>query len=197
MLDIQNLIEQLKNEKNPLSINGEKKAEKMSEYKELQDIDVIYSSHYVRAMATAKYIAEKNNIKLNIDARFGERKFGIKTWDELPPDFFEHQFHDWNYKLNDGESLNEVHTRMNDALLEVLNKNKGKKIMIVAHGTSLSVKLSAWCDVILNDKTNLVELYFHNNKFFEGNLNVPELFKLEFENNNLINIENVKEVHQL
>ena len=69
--------------------------------------------------------------------------------------------------------------------------------MIVAHGTSLSVMLSAWCDVILNDKTNLVELYFHNNKFFEGNLNVPELFKLEFENNNLINIENVKEVHQL
>ena len=100
----------------------------MSEYKELQDIDVIYSSQYVRAMATAKYIAEKNNIKLNIDARFGERKFGVKTISDLPQDFFEHQFHDWNYKLNDGESLNEVYTRIVEAIHEVLNKNKGKKL---------------------------------------------------------------------
>lgn len=190
-------VEQVRNEKNPLSVNGEKRAEKMSEYKELQDIDVIYSSHYVRAMATAKYIAEKNNIKLNVDSRFGERKFGVKTMSDLPQDFFEHQFHDWNYKLNDGESLNEVHTRMNDALLEVLNKNKGKKIMIVAHGTSLSVMLNTWCDVKLNEETSLIELYFNGDKFFEGNWNAPELFKLEFENDNLIKIENINEVHQL
>ncbi len=189
--------EQFKNEKQPLSVKGEKKAEKMSEYKELQDVDVIYSSHYVRAMATAKYIAEKNNIKLNVDSRFGERKFGIKTWDEFPQDFFEHQFHDWNYKLNDGESLNEVHTRMNEALLEALNKYEGKKIVIVAHGTSLSAMLSTWCDVKLNEETNLIELYFDGDKFFAGDWNVPELFKLEFENNNLIKIENINEVHQL
>ena len=190
-------IEQLRNEKNPLSVNGEKRAEKMSEYKELQDIDVIYSSHYVRAMATAKYIAEKNNIKLNVDSRFGERKFGVKKMNDLPQDFFEHQFHDWNYKLNDGESLNEVHNRMSEALLEVLNKNRGEKIMVVAHGTSLSVMLNTWCDVKLNEETNLIELYFNGDKFFEGNWNAPELFKLEFENDNLIKIENINEVHQL
>ena len=189
--------EQIRNEKNPLSVIGEKRAEKLSKYKELQNIDIIYSSHYVRAMSTAKYIAKSNHIKLNIDQRFGERKFGIKTWEGLPQDFFKHQFYDWNYKLNDGESLNEVHTRMNEALLEVLNKNEGKKIMIVAHGTSLSVMLSTWCDVKLNEETNLIELYFNGHKFFEGDWNAPELFKLEFENNNLMKIENIHELHQL
>ena len=43
-----NEIEQLRNEKNPLSVDGERLAYEMSERKELQNIDVIYSSHYVR-----------------------------------------------------------------------------------------------------------------------------------------------------
>ena len=59
-----NEVEQLRNEKNPLSVNGEQYAKELSEREELQKIDVLYSSHYVRAMSTAKYIAERNNIKL-------------------------------------------------------------------------------------------------------------------------------------
>ena len=66
--------EQLKNEKIILSIDGEKKAEVLSERQELKNIDVIYSSNYTRAIATAKYIADKNNIEINVDERLGERK---------------------------------------------------------------------------------------------------------------------------
>lgn len=65
---------QIKNEKVILSINGEKKAEKMSKLNELKDIDVLWSSNYVRAISTAKYIAEKNDIEINIDKDLGERK---------------------------------------------------------------------------------------------------------------------------
>ena len=49
-----NECEQIRNEKNPLSVNGEKFAKEMSQRSELKDIDVLYSSHYVRAMSTAK-----------------------------------------------------------------------------------------------------------------------------------------------
>lgn len=87
-----NEIEQIRNEKNPLSVDGEKYAEQMSNYSELLNIDFLYSSHYVRAMATAKYIAEKNNILLNVDERLGERKFGVNNILELPETFFEDQF---------------------------------------------------------------------------------------------------------
>ena len=54
--------------------SGEILAKKLSELEELKNIDVLYSSNYIRAISTAKYIAEKNSIEINIDERLGERK---------------------------------------------------------------------------------------------------------------------------
>lgn len=188
-----NEIEQIRNEKNPLSVDGEKYAEQMSNYSELLNIDSLYSSHYVRAMATAKYIAEKNNILLNVDERLGERKFGVNNISELPETFFEDQFRNWNYKLPNGESADEVSKRMNDVLLEILSNNKDKNVAIVSHGTAITTMLKRWCDIKLNDENKLVEIYFNNNLVFDGNWGCPELFKLKFDDNNeLISIENVK-----
>ena len=187
-----NEIEQIRNEKNPLSVEGEKRALALSEYPELEGIDVLYSSHYVRAMSTAKYIAEHNNILLNVEERLGERKFGVKSMDELPETFFEDQMNDWDYKLPDGESLNEVAERTQEVILEILHKNKDKKIAIVSHGTALSVMLSKWCDIKVNYETKLIEIYFNNNLVFAGKWECPELFKLEFENDKLISIENIR-----
>lgn len=187
-----NDVEQIRNEKNPLSVDGERLAREMSERKELQNIDVIYSSHYVRAMCTAKYIAENNNIKLNVDERLGERKFGVNDMAELPSGFFEEQFRNWDYKLEKGESANEVSKRMNEVLLEIINNNKDKTIAIVSHGTAISAMLKTWCNVLLNEETKLVELYFNDKLVFDGNWNCPELFKLEFDNNNLISISNIR-----
>ena len=184
--------EQLRNEKNILCVEGEERARKMSEISLLCDIDVLYSSHYVRAMSTAKYISLKNRIPLNVDERFGERKFGVQTIKDLPSDFHERQFKDWNYKIATGESLNETSKRMKDALLDILQKYSGKNIAIVSHGTAISVMLKEWCEVKYNDKTKLVELYFQGKKVFDGDWDVPELFQLNFENEKLISIQNIK-----
>lgn len=44
-----------------------------------------------------------------------------------------------------------------------------------------------------NEETKLIEFYFNDKLVFDGNWNCPELFKLDFdENNNLINIKNVR-----
>lgn len=187
-----NEIEQIRNEKNPLSVNGEKRAQVMSNIQELHDIDILYSSHYVRAMSTAKYIAENNNIKLNVDERLGERRFGIDRIEKLPKDFFEKQFKDWNYKLINGESLNEVKSRMLEVIFEIIDNDKGKKIMLLSHGTALTTMLSKWCDTRYNDESKLVEIYFKNKLVFPGNWQAPELFKLTFDERELIDIENIK-----
>ena len=188
-----NEVEQIRNEKNPLSVEGENLAKELSEREELQNIDVIYSSHYVRAMCTAKYISENNNIKLNVDEILGERKFGVDDMSELPKTYFEDQFRNWDYKLDNGESTNEVSKRMNEILLEILNDNKGKTIAVVSHGTEISTMLKTWCNVILNENTKLIEFYFNNNLVFDGNWNCPELFKLEFgEKDNLVSINNIR-----
>ena len=75
---IKNVVEneQINNEKVILSVLGEKKAEEMANLYELCDVDVLWSSNYVRAISTAKYIANNNDIEINIDENLNERKLG-------------------------------------------------------------------------------------------------------------------------
>lgn len=136
---------QLQNEKQILSLEGERRAKILSEIDWLQNIDEVISSNYVRTMSTAKYIANKNNKDLIIIDDFGERKFGINSWDELPENFEGKQLEDENYKMTNGESRKEVTQRMMKALNSVLKQYRGKKIAIVSHGTAMLWLFMNWC----------------------------------------------------
>ena len=177
---------QEKNEKRILSIEGEQIAFDWFNNDEFNDIGEVYSSNYVRAIGTAKYLAEKNNTKVVVVPEFGERKIGIKSWDEYPSDFEIHQFNDNNYKLKNGESLNEVRERELKALINILNSSKSNRIAIVFHSTAMMILLKTWCEVSYDS-----DYYFKGNKFFDGKWNYCETFKLKFdENNDLVSIEN-------
>ena len=180
---------QIQNEKNSLSIEGEQIAKEKLTNSEFDNIDIIYSSNYVRTIQTAKYLSERNNLEINVVSDLGERKFGISSWDDLPEGFERKQFIDENYKIGDGESQKEVKDRMLNALLKILNDNKDKRIAIVSHGTAISYLLRTWCDVdVVDDKLK----YSYKGKVLLHNyFNYCETFKLEFDNNNLINIENI------
>ncbi len=184
---------QLQNEKQILSPEGERRARILSEIEELQDIDIVISSNYVRTISTAKYIADKNNKALNIVDDFGERKFGINSWDELPRNFGDKQLEDENYKMSNGESRKEVTQRMLNALNNVLEQYRGKKIAIVSHGTAMSFLFMNWCEIKTDfDDKYSRKFYFNDKEVFDGKYFAPELFKLEFEDNELIDIKNIK-----
>ena len=136
--DYNNESLQLQNEKMPLSIEGEELASNISKEEELQSIDVVISSNYVRAMSTAKYISNANNVNLIVNSAFGERRFGINSWDELPTDFGLRQNNDENYKVGDGESQKEVRERVYRALIDVIDEYKDKRVVIVSN--SLVIK---------------------------------------------------------
>ena len=173
------------NIKSPLSVNGELLALEKSKDKEFDSIDVVWSSDYVRTMSTAKYFAHRNNVKVNVSELLGERKHGIKSWDELPSDFEVHQFQDENYKIGDGESQKEVRERLYNKLMTILNENKNKRILIVGHSTATAYLLSNWCEVSYDS-----EYKFNNKVFFDGKWDYLETFKLEFnENNDLVDIK--------
>ena len=179
---------QLQNEKWPLTVSGEQKAKELSEKEELQNIDLVISSNYVRTISTAKYIADKNNTDINIMEDFNERKFGINEWSELPEGFGQKQFLDENFKIPNGESRKEVTERMYNALIEVLQENKGKRIVITSHATAITfllMKLGEYKDnaIYFNDKLLMDETF---------KWNAPEVFKLTYEYNKLIDIENIR-----
>lgn len=179
---------QVRNEKNPLSVTGEKKAEVLSKQKEFQNIDSVFSSNYVRAVSTAKYFSNVNNISLNIDENFGERKFGIDSWEELPQGFEKNQITDPNFKMPKGECQTEVANRMYESLLDVLNTNKGKRVIIVSHATAITflfIKLGLY-------KNDCIS--FNNKILIDKDFvwNAPEVFKLTFDEDKLIDIINIR-----
>lgn len=185
--DYNNESLQLQNEKVPLSIEGEELASNISKKKELQNIDVVISSNYVRAMATAKYISNANNVNLIVNSAFGERKFGVNAWDELPSGFGLRQNNDENYKVGNGESQKEVRERVYKALMEVVDKYKDKRIVIVSHGSAILWLLKQWCDVDLTNKY----VTFNDKVILNDNVFNCTTFKLEFDDKKLVDIDKV------
>ena len=193
-IDKNNIIEdyQTSNEKIILSINGEKQAEKISKSLELRNIDTLYSSNYVRAIATAKYISFQNNIPINIDSNFNERMLGDLVELKIlgkgrKNNYTTEQLLDENLKNKDGESRKEVQDRFFSSLESVLKENINKKVVIVSHGAAIKFILLNWCS--LNDKNQIV---YKNKVLIEEKLELPNIIKLTFNNEKLIDIENVK-----
>lgn len=182
---------QLQNEKSSLSIMGEQIAKEKLNKKEFDDINIIFSSNYVRTIQTAKYLSEKNNTEINVISDLSERKYGIDSWDELPDNFERKQFLDENYKLNNGENQKEVIDRMYSVIMNILNEYPNKRIAIVSHGTAISYLLKKWCDVNIVD--NKLRYSFKNEIILDGYFNYCETFKLVFDDENkLIEIKNIK-----
>ena len=181
---------QIQNEKSSLSIEGENIAREKLKNKEFKNIDIIYSSNFVRAIQTAKYLAEKNNLEINIDSELGERKFGIKTWDELPEKFERKQLLDEEYKIGEGENQREVRERMYNAIMKIVKENKNKKIAIISHGTAISYLLKKWCEIeLIDDK---IKYNYKGKTLLHNYFNYCETFKLIFdENNNLVDINRI------
>ena len=69
--------EQIQNEKVVLSVEGEEKARLLAQNAELQDVDEVWASNYVRAIQTAKYIAANNHKEINVSDAFDERHYGL------------------------------------------------------------------------------------------------------------------------
>lgn len=178
---------QIQNEKQILSIEGEKLAEDKLNIDELKNIDVLYSSNYVRAISTAKYISNYNNIGINIIDNFGERKFGVTSYSEIPEDFYMRQAIDETYKVGTGESQCEVRERMLKGLDYVLENNLNKRVAIVTHSTALLFLLKTWCEFNIEEKSIL----YKGKIIIDGNIDNCCILKLAFENKELINIEKV------
>ena len=130
---------QIINEKEILSVHGEEQSKRLSENVELNNIDVIWSSSYTRAKATAKYIANNNNLPINLDSNLNERKLGnLKELgkfmkDKKTRDPSQEQLLDRKFKTSDGESAEDTRERMTGFFDKILKEFEGKKIAIVSH----------------------------------------------------------------
>jgi probable phosphoglycerate mutase len=182
--------DQIRNEKFILSIDGEKKAKKLSKRKCLKNIDCLWSSNHVRAISTAKYIAIENNIDINIDSRFGERKLGdLATLKQLAMgkvnDYSTDQLLDPYLKNKDGENNIEVMKRMFEGISHLIDNNLNKRIAIVTHGAAIKFLLMKWCTYDHENASILYKGKFICNRHIEP----TDCIRLIFKNKELISIK--------
>lgn len=174
-----------------LSPQGEENAKKLCDVEELKGINEIYASNSSRAIETAKYLAENNNLKIKLDERINEREFGVDYINDLPDDFTKISFEDKTFRVNNGESLNDVDNRFKSFVNDLLDK-KNNKIAIVMHGIILLSYLKTICNHFEFDGKNFY-IKYNDNIVLDGKPKNPSIYKIEFDDNkNVINIQNIK-----
>lgn len=155
----------------PLTEEGKKSALKVIDFFDEEKIDIILSSPYKRAIDTIKPFADRERKSIKLVDKFRERAVGC--WVEDFNEFASNQWTDFEFKLENGESLKEVQTRNIEAVTEILNEYKGKNIMIGSHGTALSTIINYFDTSFgyegfksIKDKMPfVVKLVFENDKF--------------------------------
>lgn len=171
-----------------LSVKGEMKASELTTVEELKGIKNIYSSNSARAIETAKYLSGQNDTKIRLDERINERVFGINYLRELPKDFTKHSFNDKDFKIGNGESLNEMDKRFNSFIDEVLSKHD--KTIIVIHGIMLLSFLQNNCDFRMND--NEIFIKYNGKDIVNVKPKNPSVYKITYnDEGKIIDIDNI------
>lgn len=170
----------------PLTEQGIERAKELRDRIKYIHIDIIYSSPIERALTTANIIKGDKSIEVITDDGLMEMCFGDyegKITDEVMkenPNWDISLIMKGNTELTapNGENLAEVRDRVARSMNKIIEKNRGKTILIVAHGITLKAIMYYFKDEEVNSevmgqatltKVNVDE----NNKFY-----------IEFKNDN-------------
>lgn len=170
----------------PLTEQGIERAKELRDRIKYIHIDIIYSSPIERALTTANIIKGDKSIEVITDDGLMEMCFGDyegKITDEVMkenPNWDISLIMKGNTELTapNGENLAEVRDRVARSMNKIIEENRGKTILIVAHGITLKAIMYYFKDGEVNSevmgqatltKVNVDE----NNKFY-----------IEFKNDN-------------
>lgn len=161
-----------------LSSKGMIDRELVTQFLSDKNIEIVLSSPFKRAVDTVAHFADSKGLNIGIVDDFRERKVD-SVWIEDFKAFSKAQWADYDYKLSDGGSLNEVQNRNISALKNVLDKYKGRNIVIGSHGTALSTIINYY------DKS------FGYEDFEKIRTVMPWIVEFTFQNDKCISIKHI------
>jgi probable phosphoglycerate mutase len=145
-----------------LSEWGRGQAEKLRDFFDDKKIDKIYSSPLDRTKETAKIIAsDKTRIEYSnnfIEANFKKWE-GVKRSERAKSEVEGYYRDPVKYSAILGESLSYIQKRVLEKLFVVIEKNKGKNIIIVTHASPLIVAMLYFMKRPLSDFSKITVNY--------------------------------------
>lgn len=165
------------------------KIKEFSDRMNFKDIENVYSSKFVRAIKTAKILSGRDDV--NIDERLGERIGGTPNLEITPEEYYKMQFDNPDFCFPGGETVNQIINRMDNAINDIVEKNKGREAVVVSHGAAITFYMRKWCNIEITDVQKKIRRFeYKENVIHEGVVNFIQCFKLTFDDNNeVINIE--------
>lgn len=170
----------------PLTEDGIERAKELRDRIKGMNIDVIYSSPIERALNTANIIKGDKNIEVITDDGLMEMCFG--DYEGRRTDEVMKENPSWDIGLimkgntilsaPNGENLAEVRDRVSKTMDRIIEENRGKTILIVAHGITLKALMYYFKDDEVNDEVmgqatlTKINIYENNN------------FHIEYKNDN-------------
>jgi 2,3-bisphosphoglycerate-dependent phosphoglycerate mutase len=162
--------------KRPLSAEGARDAGRVTAKLKDKNIDVVCSSPYKRAIETVEGIASIHNLDIDIYENMKERMLSVKPVDDFPQ-AIRKVWGEPHFSFTGGESNHQAQKRGVQCFLNILEKYKGKNIVIGTHGNIMVL--------IMN---HFEERY--NLKFWK-HLEMPDIYKMTFEGKVLVDVERV------
>jgi broad specificity phosphatase PhoE len=124
----------------PLSDLGKEQAEITARFLAKERINAIYSSDLIRAVQTAKPLAELLDLPIIKTSAFRERKVGVLeglTFDESkakhPKDYYALVNRDIQHVITGGESYRQLLRRATGVLREILQIHRGERVAVFSH----------------------------------------------------------------
>lgn len=116
----------------PLNDTGRAQARQLADQLASSEIAAIYASDLARAFETATIVAAAR--RLDVIAERGLREVDVGSWSGLTRDEVAQRFPE---RRHDGETEEQLFTRVHEAVLRIGGAHRGQTILIVSHGASL------------------------------------------------------------
>lgn len=182
---------ELKKLTRPLSVNGENLAKTIALNEEFKDVSLIYSSLASSSLGTAKYLAERLNKKILVDEKLNDCRIGNLGNKNLKMVKFM-QNHDFNIKLTNGESLEEVGSRIEKVINKIIYINANHKVAVFTHKRTMLGYLIKYGKNGYNLDDNLI-VEFNDKVIYNESEKEVDIIKITFENKKIVDM-NVIEI---
>lgn len=142
----------------PLTDKGLLQAAKLAERLKSENISCVYSSTQMRAVQTARVIADRFGLQVLKYSEFGEICFGTwegKAWREIrqsdEAEFLKWEEKPYLYTFPGGENMQTVLARAKPRLRELCEQHPDETICVVSHGITLKVLVTDLMGLALSD----------------------------------------------
>jgi len=140
-----------------LDETGCRQAELIADRLAAEPVAAVYSSPLLRAKSTAEAIADRFHLPVQLDPRLMEYDFGVisgSTWkdvEENHPEFASRWLEDpWAVPVVDSEGRVNFAARVMSAVQDILVQHPTEQVVLVAHGGTFGVYLTAMLGMDLN-----------------------------------------------